>query len=169
LHRALDGGCDSIEHGLDLDDGIIAQMLKQGAWYCPTLSAYYHDWAPADTADGQRDRKRAAVHEVSFPKALHAGVKIVFGTDMGGISWSEPMAQEFPRMVDLGMSPMDAIKSATSRPAEMLEMQGQIGVIAPGAYADIVAVSGDPLRDIKVLQDVRFVMKDGQVFKNEIK
>jgi imidazolonepropionase-like amidohydrolase len=168
LHRALDGGCDSIEHGLDLDDAIIAQMLKQGTWYCPTLSAYYHDWAPADTPDGQRDRKRAAVHEISFPKALHAGVKIVFGTDMGGISWSEPMAQEFPRMVDLGMSPMDAIKSATSRSAEMLEMQGQIGVIAPGAYADIVAVSGDPLRDIKVLQDVRFVMKDGKVFKNEI-
>ena len=169
LHRALDGGCDSIEHGLDLDDAAIAQMLKQGTWYCPTLSAYYHDWAPADTPEGQRDRKRASVHEVSFPKALHAGVKIVFGTDMGGIPWSEPIAQEFPRMVDLGMSPMDAIKSATSRAAEMLDMQGQIGVIAPGAYADIVAVSGDPLVDIKVLQNVQFVMKDGKVFRNEIK
>jgi imidazolonepropionase-like amidohydrolase len=169
LHRALDGGCDSIEHGLDLDDAAIAQMLKQGTWYCPTLSAYYHDWAPADTPDGQRDRKRASVHEISFPKALHAGVKIVFGTDIGGISWSESMAQEFPRMVDLGMSPMDAIKSATSRPAEMLEMQGQIGVVAPGAYADIIAVSGDPLHDIKVLQAVKFVMKDGKIFKNEIK
>jgi imidazolonepropionase-like amidohydrolase len=88
LHRALDGGCDSIEHGLDLDDAAIAQMLKQGTWYCPTLSAYYHDWAPADTPEGERDRKRAAVHEVSFPKALHAGVKIVFGTDIGGIPWS---------------------------------------------------------------------------------
>ena len=103
LHRALDGGCDSIEHGLDLDDAAIAQMLKQGTWYCPTISAYYHDWAPPDTPEGQRDRKRAAVHEVSFPKALHAGVKIVFGTDIGGISWSEPIAQEFPHMVDLGM------------------------------------------------------------------
>ena len=169
LHRALDGGCDSIEHGLDLDDAAIAQMLKQGTWLCPTLSPYYGDWAPADTPDGQRDRKRAAVHEISFPKALHAGVKIVFGTDIGGIPWTEPMAQEFPRMVDLGMSPMDAIKSATSRPAEMLDMQGKIGVIAPGAYADIVAVSGDPLHDIKILQNVQFVMKDGKVFKNEIK
>ena len=169
LHRALDGGCDSIEHGLDLDDAAIAQMLKQGTWYCPTISAYYHDWAPADTPEGQRDRKRVAVHEVSFPKALHAGVKIVFGTDMGGIPWSEPMAQEFPRMVDLGMPPMDAIKSATSRAAEMLDMQGQIGVIAPGAWADIVAVGGDPLADIKVLQSVQFVMKDGKVFRNEIK
>jgi imidazolonepropionase-like amidohydrolase len=169
LHRALDGGCDSIEHGLDLDDAAIAQMLKQGTWYCPTLSAYYHDWAPADTPEGQRDRKRVAVHEVSFPKALHAGVKIVFGTDIGGIPWSEPIAQEFPRMVEFGMSPMDAIRSATSRAADMLDMQGQIGVIASGAYADIIAVSDDPLRDIKVLQNVRFVMKDGKVFQNETK
>jgi len=165
LHRALDGGCDSIEHGLDLDDAAIAQMLRQGTWLCPTLSAYYHDWAPADTPQGQRDRKRVAAHEIWFPKALHAGVKIVFGTDMGGISWDEPIAQEFPRMVELGMSQMEAIKSATSRPAEMLDMQGQIGGIAPGAYADIVAVTGDPLRDIKVLQSVQFVMKDGKVFK----
>src|SRR5581483_5702722 len=116
LRRALDGGCDSIEHGLDLDDAAISQMLKQGTWYCPTLSAYYHSWGPADTPGGQRDRKRAAVHEVSFPKALHAGVKIVFGTDMGGIAWTEPIAQEFSQMVRLGMTPMDAIKSATSRP-----------------------------------------------------
>jgi imidazolonepropionase-like amidohydrolase len=169
LHRALDGGCDSIEHGLDLDDAAIAQMLKQGTWYCPTLSAYYHDWAPADTPEGERDRKRASVHKVSFPKALHAGVKIVFGTDIGGIPWTEPIAQEFPHMVDLGMPPMDAIKSATSRAADMLDMQGQIGVIASGAYADIIAVSGDPLHDIKILQDVQFVMKDGKVFRNEIK
>jgi len=166
LHRGLDGGCVSIEHGLDLDDAAIAQMLKQGTWYCPTISVYYTDWAPADTPAGQRDRKRAAVHEVSFPKALHAGVKIVFGTDMGGIPWSQPIAAEFSHMVRLGMSPMDAIKSATSRPAEMLEMQGQIGAITPGALADIVAVDGDPVRDIKVLENVQFVMKGGKVFKS---
>jgi imidazolonepropionase-like amidohydrolase len=166
LHRALDGGCDSIEHGLDLDDAAIAQMLKQGTWYCPTISPYYKDWAPADTPGGQRDRQRAAVHEVSFPKALHAGVKIVFGTDMGGISWSEPIAQEFSQMVRLGMPPMDAIKSATSSPSAMLDMQGKIGVIAPGAYADIVAVDGDPLGDVKLLESVQFVMKDGKVFKS---
>jgi len=166
LHRALDGGCDSIEHGLDLDDAAIAQMLKQGTWYCPTISPYYGDWAPADTPNGQRDRKRAAVHEVSFPKALHAGVKIVFGTDMGGIPWTEPIAQEFSQMVRLGMSSMDAIKSATSRSADMLDMEGKVGVIAPGAYADVVAVSGDPLRDVKILENVQFVMKDGKVFKS---
>ena len=164
LHRALDGGCDSIEHGLDLDDAVIAQMLKQGTWYVPTLSVYYTDWAPADTDGGRRDRLRASVHEVSFKKALKAGVKIVFGTDMGGIPWTEPIAQEFTRMVEFGMSPMDAIQSATSRAAVMLDMEGKIGVVAPGGFADIVAVSGDPLHDIKALQGVQFVMKDGKVF-----
>jgi imidazolonepropionase-like amidohydrolase len=98
LQRALDGGCDSIEHGLDLSDAQIAQMVRQGTWYCPTLSVYYTDWAPGNTPAGQRDHKRTSVHEVSFKKALKAGVKIVFGTDMGGIPWTEPIAQEFPRM-----------------------------------------------------------------------
>jgi imidazolonepropionase-like amidohydrolase len=168
LHRALDGGCDSIEHGLDLDDGAISQMLKQGTWYVPTLSPYYKDWAPADTPNGQRDRLRAAVHEPSFRKALKAGVKIVFGTDMGGIAWTEPIAQEFPRMVDLGMSPMDAIQSATSRAATMLDMEGRIGVVSSGAFADIVAVTGDPLHDIKVLEKIDFVMKDGKVFRGSL-
>jgi imidazolonepropionase-like amidohydrolase len=70
-------------------------------------------------------------------------------------------------MTDLGMQPMDAIQSATSRAAAMLEMEGKIGVVAPGAFADIIAVSGDPLHDIKALEDVQFVMKDGKVFKSE--
>jgi imidazolonepropionase-like amidohydrolase len=169
LQRALDGGCDSIEHGLQISDAQIAQMLKQGTWYCPTISVYYTDWASADTPQGRRDRLRASVHEESFRKALKAGVKIVFGTDMGGIPWTEPIAQEFPRMVDLGMSPMDAIKSATTRAADMLDMTGQIGVLAAGGYADVIAVSGDPLKDIKSLENVQFVMKDGRVFKSEAK
>jgi imidazolonepropionase-like amidohydrolase len=167
LHRALDGGCDSIEHGLDLDDATISQMLKQGTWYVPTISAYYHDWAPADTPAGRRDRLRVSLHEPSFKKALKAGVKIAFGTDMGGIPWSEPIAQEFPRMVELGMPPMEAIQSATSRAAIMLDMDGKLGIVAPGAFADIIAVSGDPLQDIKALGSVQFVMKDGKVFKSE--
>jgi imidazolonepropionase-like amidohydrolase len=168
LQRALDGGCDSIEHGLEMTDAQLAQMVKQGTWYCPTLSVYYTDWASPDTPAGQRDRKRASVHEQTFKKALKAGVKIVFGTDMGGIPWTEPIAQEFPRMVDFGMSPMDAIKSATSRAAEMLDMAGQIGVLAPGAFADVIAVPGDPLRDVKELSNVKFVMKDGKVYTNQL-
>jgi imidazolonepropionase-like amidohydrolase len=169
LQRALDGGCDSLEHGLEITDAQIAQMVKQGTWYCPTLAAYYHDWAPADTPNGQRDRKRVSEHGVSLQKAVKAGVKIVFGTDMGGIPWTEPIAQEFPRMTEFGMSPAEVLRSATSRAAEMLGMVGEIGVIAPGAYADIIAVNGDPLRDINVLGDVKFVMKDGGVFRNEVK
>ncbi len=169
LHRALDAGCDSIEHGLDLDDAAIAQMVRQGTWYCPTLSAYYYFWAPENTPAGQRDRKRAALHRVSFAKAIRAGVKIVFGTDVGGFPWTEPMAQEFARMVELGMPPMDAIRSATSRAAEMLDRQGELGAIAPGAYADIIAVTGDPLKNVRELERVRFVMKSGSVIKNELR
>jgi len=168
LQRALDGGCDSIEHGLEITDAQIAQMQRQGTWYCPTLSPYYGDWAPADTPGGKRDRARAAVHEISFRKALQAHLKIVYGTDMGGIPWTEPLAQEFKRMVSLGMSPMDAIVSATSRAGEMLDMKGEIGVLAPGAYADIIEVSADPLKDVAELEHVSFVMHNGSVFKNEL-
>jgi imidazolonepropionase-like amidohydrolase len=168
LQRALDGGCDSIEHGLELTDANVAQMLKQGTWYCATLAPYLKNWAKEGTPDGDRDRKRAAVHDPSFQKAMKAGVKIVFGTDVGGFQWSEPIAQEFSLMTKLGMSPMEAIKSATSRPAEMLDQKGQLGVVAPGAFADVIAVGEDPLKNIKALESVKFVMKDGKVFKNEL-
>jgi imidazolonepropionase-like amidohydrolase len=165
LHRALDGGCDSIEHGLDLDDAAISQMRKQGTWLVPTLAVYYTDWGPENTPEGKRDRARAALHEVSFKKAMKAGIKIAFGTDMGGIPWTEPIAQEFNHMVKFGMSPMDAIKAATSKAADLLDMKGELGVIAPGAYADIIAVSGDPLANIDALKNVTFVMKDGKTVR----
>ena len=168
LQRGLDGGCDSIEHGLEMTDAQIEQMKRQGTWYCPTLSPYYGDWEPTDTPAGKRDRARAAVHEISFKKALQAHLKIVYGTDMGGIPWTEPIAQEFARMVSMGMAPMDAIQSATSRAAEMLDMKGEIGVLAAGAYAEVIAVAGDPLKVVGELERVRFVMHNGAVFKNEI-
>jgi len=168
LQRALDGGCDSIEHGLSLTDGHIAQMIKQGTWYCPTIAPYYGDWAPENTPGGQRDRKRASEHEISVQRAAKAGVKTVFGTDMGGIPWTEPMALEFEYMTKSGFTPMGAIQAATSRAGELLDMAGEIGTIAPGAFADIIAVSGDPLRDINELKKVRFVMHDGVTFKNEL-
>jgi imidazolonepropionase-like amidohydrolase len=82
--------------------------------------------------------------------------------------WTEPLAQEFRRLVGLGMSPMDAIQSATSRAADMLDMKGEIGVIAPGAFADVIAVKGDPLKDVTELERVRFVMHDGSIFKNDL-
>jgi imidazolonepropionase-like amidohydrolase len=166
LQRALDGGCDSIEHGLEITDAQIAQMIKQGTWYVPTLAVYYYDWDPPDTDLGRRDRKRVAVHGVSFQKALHAGVKMAFGTDVGGFAWSEPIAQEFAREVEFGMTPMQAIQSATSRGADLLGKRGELGVIATGAYADLIAVAGDPLQDVNILKEVQFVMKDGVVFKS---
>ena len=134
--------------------------------YCPTIAIYYKEWSPENTPAGQRDRARAADHEQSFKKAFQAGIKIVFGTDVGGFSWTEPIAQEFPYMVKFGMSPMEAIRSATISPAEMLGMTEQIGVIAPGAYADVIAVPGDPLKDVTALGQVKFVMHNGQVVEN---
>jgi imidazolonepropionase-like amidohydrolase len=168
LQRALDGGCDSIEHGLEITDAQIAQMAKQGTWYCPTLAPYYGDWAPENTAEGARDRKRAEVHGTSVEKAVKAGIKIAYGTDIGGIEWTQPMAQEFPYLTQFGLTPMEAIRAATSRAAELLNEKGELGVVAPGAYADIIAVSGNPVKNVKELANVKFVMKGGSVFKNEM-
>jgi imidazolonepropionase-like amidohydrolase len=144
-------------------------MVRQGTWYCPTLDVYYTDWAPEGTPAGRRDRKRAELHVTSFQRALKAGVRIVFGTDVGGFPWTDPIAQEFPHLVEFGMTPMAAIQTATVNAAEMLGMSGQLGAISPGAYADIVAVPGDPLKDVKELERVSFVMKDGKVFRNDSK
>ena len=166
LKRALDGGCDSIEHGIELDDAAVAQMVKQGTWLCPTMAVYYVAWAPEGTEGGRYQRKRAEVHGASLRRALKAGVKIAYGTDAGGFAWSAPEAQELPLLVEFGMTPMQAIQAATSRAAEMLGMKGQVGVIAAGSHADVIAVQGDPLRDIRVLEQVSFVMKDGKVFRN---
>jgi imidazolonepropionase-like amidohydrolase len=166
LQRALDGGCDSIEHGLELTDAQIQQMIRQGTWYVPTLAVYYYNPDPPDTESGKRDRKRVAVHGVSFQKALRAGVKIAFGTDVGGFPWTDPIAQELAREVEFGMTPMQAIQSATSKGAELLDKRGQLGVVAPGAFADLIAVAGNPLEDVHELQKVTFVMKDGAVFKH---
>ena len=168
LQRALDGGCDSIEHGLEITDAQIAQMVKQGTWLVPTLAVYYYDLDPENTPSGQRDRKAIAVHGPSFQKALRAGVKIAFGTDVGGFVWSDPIAQEFAREVEFGMTPMQAIQSATSRAAELLGKRGELGTVAAGAYADLVAVKDDPLQDVNALKSVGFVMKDGAVFKSDI-
>jgi imidazolonepropionase-like amidohydrolase len=168
MQRALDGGCDSIEHGLEIADAQIEQMARQGTWYCPTIAVYYSDWAPENTLEGRRDRARTQVHEITFRKALKAHLKIVYGTDIGGIPWQEPEALDFRHMVKFGMLPMDAIQSATSRAADMLDQKGLLGVIAPGAFADIIAVAGDPLKDITELEKVKFVMKGGEVYKNQL-
>ena len=166
LQRALDGGCDSLEHGIELSDANIAQMVRQGTWLVATLTGYYYELQldQPGTPIAVRDRKRLELHGVSFRKAVNAGVRIAFGTDVGGYSWSESIAQEFGHMVEFGMTPMQAIQSATSRAAELLG-QKDLGVVAPGAYADLVAVPHDPLADVNELLNVSFVMKDGVVFR----
>jgi imidazolonepropionase-like amidohydrolase len=106
------------------------------------------------------------IHEETFRRALNAGVKIAFGTDVGGFDWGINPAREFPYMVKYGMTPAQAIRAATSSAAELLGMQNDVGSVAPGKYADIVAVKGDPLADVGVLQQVDFVMKGGEVYKS---
>src|SRR5258705_675965 len=139
LQRALDGGCDSIEHGLEITDAQIAQMARQGTWYCPTLAPYYGDWAPENTAEGARDRKRAEVHGASVEKALNTHLKIVFGTDIGGIPSADSMDQEIKSMGGVGTAPMEAIQSGAPRPAETLHMKGEKGMAGPGSICGVLA------------------------------
>jgi imidazolonepropionase-like amidohydrolase len=165
LQRALDGGCDSIEHGIEITDRQLAHMVRQGTWYVPTMAIAYKGHAAPDTPEGQRDRKRAELHGQTLTRAIKARVKIAFGTDVGGFSWAEPMAEEFRYFTRFGMTPLQALQTATSRAAELLGMQGKVGVLARGALADIVAVNGDPTKDVATLGRVVFVMKEGQVFR----
>lgn len=164
---SINAGASSIEHGFGMDDECIALMAAKGVYWCPTI--YVNVWvAEGRAAAGNPINKifNDAL-PVVFAKALKSGVKIVFGTDVGGFAWSENEAKEFSYMVKFGMTPMGAIKSSTSVAAEMLDMTGKIGEIAPGAFADIVAVNGDPLKNISVLENISFVMKDGKVYKKE--
>ena len=103
----------------------------------------------------------------AFAKGVKAGVKIALGTDVGGFAWEVDQAIELERMVDAGMSPAQAIRAATSVAAELLGQSGKLGVVAPGAFADLIAVNGDPEREIATLEHVRFVMKGGRIYKNE--
>jgi imidazolonepropionase-like amidohydrolase len=152
-----------VEHYEKTAGALASGLQVEG--YMVTLARGLYDLDPPDTDSGRRDRKRIAVHGVSFRKALAAGVKMAFGTDVGGFVWSEPIAQEFEREVEFGMTPMQAIQSATSRAAELLERSGELGVIAPGACADLIALADDPLQDISALRRVQFVMKAGTVVK----
>jgi imidazolonepropionase-like amidohydrolase len=105
------------------------------------------------------------IHAETFQRAVKAGVKVAFGTDVGGFDWGIDPAVEFPLMVKYGMTPAQAIRAATTNAAELLGMRNDVGSIAPGKYADLVAVQGDPLTDISLLQKIDFVMKGGEVFK----
>jgi imidazolonepropionase-like amidohydrolase len=167
IEAALRAGVDSVEHGPGLDDETIDTMARRGVYWCPTIYvvAYVAKGRAEAGAPIWLDIQRVEAN--AFPKALKKGVKIVFGTDAGGFSWTENEAKEFGWMVKYGMRPIDAIRSATIAAAELLDQQENLGAIEPGKFADLVAVSGDPLKDITELERVKFVMKGGQVIRDD--
>ena len=167
IEASLKVGVDSIEHGYGLDEELMDRMVTQGTYWCPTIyvGAYVAEGRAAAGAPiwlTMRDLEAKA-----FGLAVRKGVKITYGTDAGGYAWTENQAKEFSYMVRYGMTPMQAIQSATTVAAELLERPNDMGAIEVGKYADIIAVTGDPLRDITELERVRFVMKGGEVVRND--
>ncbi|HKA17479.1 MAG TPA: amidohydrolase family protein [Blastocatellia bacterium] len=162
--NAIRGGVRSIEHGMLMDDEALKLMVENGTFWCPTLLVYLPESAEDDT---EMRRRIVAHHKEVFQKAMRMGVKICFGTDVGAFEHGTS-AREFIKMVEYGMKPIDAIRSATVRAAELLRMEKQLGNVQAGKLADIIAVDGNPLDDIKVLTRVTFVMKDGKVFKSPL-
>ena len=165
LQNCLDAGVDSIEHGVDLDDAAIKKFLQRGIYLVPTLYHYQ--------LDREHDMKRfgghtvAEVSERSFRKAVAQGVKIAFGSGVGPFPHGS-QTKEFEYMVKFGMTPAQAIRAATSEAAQLMGWQDRVGSIEAGRFADLVAVAGNPLADITELERVKFVMKGGQVVKNEL-
>jgi imidazolonepropionase-like amidohydrolase len=166
LRNCLNAGVESIEHGVELEDADIKLMAQKGIYLVPTLYHYQ--------LDRERDMKKYAGHSVaevsepSFQRALAAGVKIAFGSGVGPFPHGT-QTKEFEYMVKFGMTPPQAIRAATSEAAQLMGWQDRIGSVEPGKFADLVAVAGDPIADITELERVTFVMKGGQVFKNELK
>src|SRR5712671_3453251 len=165
IAAALRAGVDTIEHGDGLTDALMDEMAKRGIYWVPTITVGVYV-APGR---GGNWEKMAALERENFSKALKKGVKIGLGTDAGGFDWKKlNQAKEFEYYVQYGMTPMQAIRAGTAVPAELLGWGDKAGTIEAGKWADIVAVSGDPLKDIKELENVKFVMKGGTVFRNEM-
>jgi imidazolonepropionase-like amidohydrolase len=172
MKRAIRAGVNSIEHGTFMDDEAIALFKQYGTWYVPTItagksvadSAKIPGYYPAIVTP--KALEVGPLIQNTFGKAYKAGVKIAFGTDAGvykhGANWLE-----FGYMIEAGMPPMEAIKSATINAADLLGEKDKLGSIEAGKLADIVAVDGDPLKDSKVFGKIVFVMKDGVVYKNQ--
>ena len=173
IKLALRAGADSIEHGTEMDDKVIRLFKQSGACYVPTLSTvngYLERLAKDPNAYAPAVRKqidwRIGITGQSVAKAYPAGVRICFGTD-AGVSKHGRNADEFELLVKHGMPPVEAIKAATVNAADLLGLTAEIGTIEPGKSADIIAVAGDPLADVRVLKTVGFVMARGEVIKDE--
>jgi imidazolonepropionase-like amidohydrolase len=166
IAAALRAGVDSIEHGDGLTDPEIEEIARRGIYWVPTVMV----GAAVAPGRGGNWLKMVNTERDAFARALKKNVKIVFGTDVGGFAWTGMNeTQEFHYYVEYGMTPMQAIRTATTSAAELLGWSDKIGSIEPGKLADIIAVNGDPLKDITVLDHVSLVMKEGVIFKNEIK
>ena len=166
IAAALRAGVDTIEHGDGLTDALMDEMARRGIYWVPTISVGVYV-APGRSGNWP---KMAELQRENFPKAIKKGVKIALGTDAGGFDWKVlNEAKEFEYYVQYGMTPLQAIRSGTSTAAELLGWGDKLGTIEAGKWADIVAVSGDPLKDIKELQNVKFVMKGGMVYRNDLR
>jgi imidazolonepropionase-like amidohydrolase len=166
VRLAIAAGVDSIEHGDSIRPEAAAEMARKGIALSPTLTVADYVAGPRAEAGCAVCAKLPEIHRRSVENCRKAGVKIVFGTDAGGFPWTEiNEAREFSLEVALGMSPIEAIRSATTAAADLLGMSGQIGIVERGAFADLVAVSGDPLKDVAVLEKIDFVMKGGEVVR----
>jgi imidazolonepropionase-like amidohydrolase len=172
IDAALRAGVDSIEHGQGITDDLATRMLAQNVTWCPTLLAYAY--AAKKLAPDPRGWMVAA-HKAAIARAVKRGVRIAFGTDAGAFPWSMNPAAEAKLMTEAGMSPIAVIRSLTSVAAALLDplckpgsktcATSELGVIAAGKHADLVAVAGDPLKDITEVERVTWVMKAGTVWK----
>jgi imidazolonepropionase-like amidohydrolase len=164
-YHAVEGGVHSLEHGLFLDDKILELMIKNGTFWCPTMTVYLPEEG-ASEADIRFRNRIVAEHKKSFQRAMKSGVKIAFGTDIGSMPHGEGW-REMERMVNYGMLPMDVIHSATVMGAKLLRKNDELGQIKEGYFADIIAVDGNPDKNIKAFRSIDFVMINGNVAKNE--
>jgi imidazolonepropionase-like amidohydrolase len=166
IAAALRAGVDTIEHGDGLTEPQMEEMARRGIYWVPTVMV------GAYVANGRQGNwpKMVDTEKAAFQLALKKGVKIVLGTDAGGFDWRElNEAKEFEYYVNYGMTPMQAIRTGTSNAAELLGWSDKMGTVEAGKWADLVAVSGDPLKDITELQGVKFVLKSGVIVKNELR
>jgi len=169
MRRAVAAGIHSIEHGTYMTDEIMAMMIERGTWYVPTISAGRFVAEKAEVEGyfppvvAAKARRIGPIIQQTFERAHAAGVPIAFGTDCG-VCPHGSNASEFTYMVEAGMSPADALRTATVHAAALLGRESELGRLQPGYAADLIAVDGNPLEDVSVLEDVRFVMRDGQIF-----